>query len=1534
MAGPPAKAQTAGSPSPANASARKRRSRWRIGLAALALGLLLLIIAVPLGLVWSLKSETGSVWLLGQVPGLTITSPRGSLLGDFEAERIEYRFGEGGMLILEDPRWRGLVVSRSRLDGHWVAVNLRSLQSRRAELILPKLPPSTDPLVPPADLRLPLSVKIDQLTLGEFSTAALGDKPVRDLRASIELGSEAGSLHRIDLANVQWDKLQVAGRLQIGSSGAMELQTGLTLRPVTPALPVNNSAAPGNSTAASGSNPPRSVDTTPASPLENWTATLNATGPLARPTVRAAAGTADKRLLQADAVLQPFETWPLADLKASTSDLDLSMFSSAAPKTSLSGKATIDTKGIDQPAAIDLSLANADAGMWNEGKLPLRSMQLVVQARPDNPQVASVRSFEAELGSTARPAGRISGSGGFDNGRFDLKAVLDKVLPGALDARAPVMSLSGPLQLSGELPQPATAAASAPASTTPPSGDMKFAAKADLSGTLRSVDAVAPTSQRRAVRGNQRPTVVAVRPTRAATARSVPLKLDFDAAARIADQGRIELAIESAQLSAGKASLRASGKVQRASGTAPWEVKADAAVRDFDPRAWLPADGDAAWRRRASSIDAKAVVDIRFDPTAAAASASATTTAARRNDAVAQSMAALYQVLAQLRGQAEVTLNPSTLAGVPLDGNATLKVAGAQPGPGEAAVDVAMRSSGNRLDASYRTRADRPAQDQLKLTIDAPQMATFEPMTQLLGLGAAPKGAKAGPAIGGSLKLQADVAGRWPALRSEGRLDARALRVPSLALGRGDMSWKLGTSPDSPFDLKADLSELAAAGATVDQLQLKLDGTARAHRLDLEADSKVLPPAWTDALTGAQARPTNPPATAIKTNTAQPTRIKLSASGGLTDATGVTASNPVPGASGWKGRIDELQFRSGTDPKATLALRAKALSLEARWEGAAPNLSMQPGRIELQAGPTVAALRWKRIEVQAGVPGASGRQPAAAARIDVDAELEPIEVAPLLARFQPDFGWGGDLKIGGRFIIESRPRLKADIVIDRRGGDLSVTDEAGVRKMGLSDLRLALNAENGTWNFTQALAGSTVGVAAGAIVARTGSPNAWPDAGTPIEGVVELRVANLGTWSPWVPAGWRLGGNLNTSASIGGRIGAPEYTGTVRGNNISVRNFAEGVNVTDGQIGITLKGETATIETFSAKAGDGTLKLAGVAKFGAAPEASLSLSADKFQLLGRVDRRIVASGQGKVELGAKKIAVEGAFKVDEGLIDFTRGDAPSLSDDVTVYRAKRDADGKLVDVAQRKFDEKPPPPKPPEAARAVALDLRVDLGKELRLKGRGLNTGLSGDLRITSPGGRLAVNGTVSTVGGTFKAYGQNLKIERGSVTFVGSVDNPRLDIEATRPDTDVKVGVMVSGTTSNLRIRLFSEPEMAEVDKLSLLVLGRATEGLGRAETALLQRAAFALLAGEGESTTDKVSRALGLDEFSLRQADGGDVKDTVVSLGKQISSRVYVGYERGLNATAGSWQLIYRIAQRFTLRAQAGYENSLDLIWTWRWQ
>jgi translocation and assembly module TamB len=482
---------------------------------------------------------------------------------------------------------------------------------------------------------------------------------------------------------------------------------------------------------------------------------------------------------------------------------------------------------------------------------------------------------------------------------------------------------------------------------------------------------------------------------------------------------------------------------------------------------------------------------------------------------------------------------------------------------------------------------------------------------------------------------------------------------------------------------------------------------------------------------------------------------------------------------------------------------------------------------------------------------------------------------------------------------------------------------------GLTDLRLALAADGGTWHFTQALAGTHMGVLAGAQSLRVAPSATWPAPDTPMQGVLEWRVADLAVWAPFTPPGWRVGGQLRTSAALGGRFGAPEVEGRMEGSALAVRNILEGVDLRDGELALSLRGDEARIERFVFKGGDGRLQLSGGATLGAEPAANLKLLAERFRVLGRTDRRIVASGEAALVLDAKSLALDGKLVVDEGLIDVSRSDAPSLDEDITV-RGGRYA---VRTAPQTDVPEAAPPARPAGAPRNMRVAVQVDLGRQLRLRGRGLDTRLAGALAVSAPNGRLALNGQVSAQDGTYAAYGQKLEIERGVVAFVGAAENPRLDILAVRPNLDVTVGVLIGGTAQAPRVRLFSEPEMSDYDKLSWLVLGRASDGLGRTDTALLQRAALALLAGENESPDAKLLGQLGLDELSVRQQDSGQVQETVVTLGKQLSRRWYVGYERGVNSTTGTWQLIYRAAQRFTLRAQSGADNSLDAIWTWRW-
>ena len=84
----------------------------------------------------------------------------------------------------------------------------------------------------------------------------------------------------------------------------------------------------------------------------------------------------------------------------------------------------------------------------------------------------------------------------------------------------------------------------------------------------------------------------------------------------------------------------------------------------------------------------------------------------------------------------------------------------------------------------------------------------------------------------------------------------------------------------------------------------------------------------------------------------------------------------------------------------------------------------------------------------------------------------PLPVAPVLARLQPDFGWGGDLQVQGSLQLRTRPQLQVDAVLERSQGDLHVTEDLGIQRLGLSELRLGLIGSPGVWHFSHALAGS------------------------------------------------------------------------------------------------------------------------------------------------------------------------------------------------------------------------------------------------------------------------------------------------------------------------------------------------------------------------------------------------------------------------------------------------------------------------------
>jgi translocation and assembly module TamB len=1123
---------------------------------------------------------------------------------------------------------------------------------------------------------------------------------------------------------------------------------------------------------------------------------------------------------------------------------------------------------------------------WPLGTLQLQTDALDLAAlSPRLPQTRLAGRADLQTQGLERPAA--------------LTATLDNTLPGAWDAgRLPVRQLQ--LQASGR-----------PDQTDRLTLDRFSLLLGDAAGTAGrisgqgqwqgtglalqlQIDQLLPARLHRSAAPLRLSGPLTVRasglPTAAATPAAAVVALDGTLSGQWADgtgapmQLRLAGEASATHLLITQAEARAGGALARVSGQARaeaggWRLQGQATLADFDPRPWWRGPEGSAWRRGPHGLQGEASANLLWRPALAA----------RAGDL------AIDRLLAALDGTARLQLADSLLAGVPLAADLALQ----SQGP-SAQVQGALTLGGNRLTLDGQGGAEATA-DQWRATLQAPNLATLAPLRALvdeLALGSAAAIDQAWP-TGGSLQATLQTQGRWPALQSQGTLQAALLTSAGFQLQKANASWRQGDRQDAPLQLNLQAQGLRSAGQQLDGLAVTLIGTTAEHQIRIHADTPLRPPAWTEHLLGP--------------------------AGNGTRLVGEARGQWLPGGTGVGGRylVQGLTLNGGarhvmsTTALPWLQAQNLAATLTLHADGSLQSVQAAPGRVQLPG----TALNWRTLGWQAD------------GDLAVTAELETIDVASLLNRLQPDMGWRGDLTLGGRIDITSNARsLDADIVLERGQGDLSVVDDLGqAQALGLRELRLALSAHGGRWQFAQGLVGARIGTLVGAQVLTNPPGQRWPQPGAALQGLLEARVASLGVWGTWVPPGWRLSGALDTVAQFSGTLDAPRITGSMRGTDLGLRNVLEGVNLTDGQLALEFTGDQARIERFSFQGGDGRLDITGGAELGAQPRLSLQLVAERFRLLGRIDRRVVASGQAGLQLNDRRMQIDGGFTIDEGLIDIGRGDAPTLDSDV---RVQRSASAAAAAAAAEPVAAAPARASAAQAATPVQVQMQVkiNLGPRLQLRGQGVDTRLSGDVALTTPGNRLAVNGTVSTVDGRFAAYGQRLEITRGRFIFSGEPGNPRIDVLAIRPNLDVQVGVLVDGQAQNPRIRLFSDPELSEYDKLSWLVLGRSPDGLGSADTALLQRAAFALLSGSGVGPTDKLLDAIGLTDFSLRQTEG-DSRDTIISLGKQLSRRWYVGYERGVQATTGTWQLIYRVAQRFTLRAQSGSENAIDLIWTWRW-
>lgn len=235
----------------------------------------------------------------------------------------------------------------------------------------------------------------------------------------------------------------------------------------------------------------------------------------------------------------------------------------------------------------------------------------------------------------------------------------------------------------------------------------------------------------------------------------------------------------------------------------------------------------------------------------------------------------------------------------------------------------------------------------------------------------------------------------------------------------------------------------------------------------------------------------------------------------------------------------------------------------------------------------------------------------------------------------------------------------------------------------------------------------------------------------------------------------------------------------------------------------------------------------------------------------------------------------------------------------------------------------------PRSAWQLNTDVRLVLGEKVKFAAFGLKTRLQGELRVRQQNNQPTIHGQVNLHDGVFRAYGQDLQLTKGRLTFNGLPQQPLLSIEAIRnkekTEDNVVAGIRVNGTADDPSVEVFSKPSKPQANALAYLLLGRdigTSQGDGAMTTGLIGLG----IASSGK-LVGKLGEAFGVSDLMLDTAGSGDSSKVTVS--GYLSPKLQVKYGVGIFNQLGEFTVRYRIIKQLYLEAVRGLDNSIDVLY-----
>ncbi|AFN35429.1 translocation/assembly module TamB domain-containing protein [Taylorella equigenitalis] len=540
-----------------------------------------------------------------------------------------------------------------------------------------------------------------------------------------------------------------------------------------------------------------------------------------------------------------------------------------------------------------------------------------------------------------------------------------------------------------------------------------------------------------------------------------------------------------------------------------------------------------------------------------------------------------------------------------------------------------------------------------------------------------------------------------------------------------------------------------------------------------------------------------------------------------------------------------------------------------------------------------------------------------------------------------------DLKINAQWGIEFNESMRGGIVVNRVSGDF-VLPRSNNKHMGIQDLSLQAIFEPSVGNksdFKTTITLNTKTTGQLKINAKVPFVGLQPLLRSGTEVTATGKINDISWVSAFTDDLLELGGEADFDIRLHTKSdGNWTTTGYLNAKDLKIVEVENGVRFLNGTLNSHLDSGRYFVDdlTFPSvirvKPSEVRTK-AMLDKLGSKGYFSLSgfwdlvdsvgefkVDVDKYPIVQRSDRFIMVSGNGAISAPLPQVDISGNFTTDTGFasVDILES-TPKLDSDIIILKEGE------ANPAPRKTDTN------------LNLDVNFNLGDHFHIVGLGLDSKVKGSLNIIKNDGPIKAVGMFETDGGKIEAYGQKLSIDKGEITFNGSVENPSFDIEAIRKGLEVEAGVRVQGNARLPKISLVSYPDVSEVEKLSWLIMGRGPDSSG-ADLALLLSIGTELLGGE-----EPLYRQIGIDNIGVRSgtvgasgailpqrsvADstsyrGSDTSDQLLYISKQVTENWSAALEQSISGGGTVVRASYKLFENITADIKAGSVNGIELIY-----